>query len=62
MFHSSAITIPDFPEAANAMLTMFNQGMMAKNLTIAGGFLALAVAGAGAYSIDGRRGAATVPA
>ena len=27
-----------------------------KNLTIAGGFLALSVAGAGAYSIDARRG------
>jgi putative oxidoreductase len=26
-----------------------------KNLAMAGGFLALAVAGAGAYSIDGRR-------
>jgi len=58
MFHSGAIAIPDFPEAANAMLTMFNQGMMAKNLTIAGGFLALAAAGAGAYSVDARRGAA----
>jgi putative oxidoreductase len=28
-----------------------------KNITLAGGFLALSVAGAGAYSIDGRRGA-----
>ncbi|HTV67733.1 MAG TPA: DoxX family protein [Rhizobiaceae bacterium] len=29
-----------------------------KNITIAGGFLALSVAGAGAYSVDARRGAA----
>jgi putative oxidoreductase len=28
-----------------------------KNFTIAGGFLALSVAGAGAYSVDARRGA-----
>lgn len=33
--------------------------IMQKDLTIAGGFLVLAVAGAGAYSIDARRGAAT---
>lgn len=30
--------------------------LFTKNLTIAGGFLALSVAGAGALSIDGRRG------
>jgi putative oxidoreductase len=30
--------------------------MFLKNLAIAGGFLALAVAGAGAWSVDGRRG------
>lgn len=34
--------------------------IMQKNLTIAGGFLVLAIAGAGAYSVDARRGAATV--
>ncbi|MDB5554760.1 MAG: putative rane protein contains DoxX family domain [Rhizobium sp.] len=57
VFHSGAISVPGFPPEANAMLSMFNQGMMMKNLMIAGGFLALAVAGAGAYSVDGRRGA-----
>jgi Predicted membrane protein len=35
---------------------MNNQIMFMKNLAIAGGFLALAVAGAGAYSVDARRG------
>ncbi len=55
MFHSGAINIPDFPAGANALLSVFNQIMMMKNLAIAGGFLALAVAGAGAWSVDGRR-------
>ena len=58
VFHSGAINVPDFPEAANGMLTMFNGLMMMKNLTIAGGFLALAAAGAGAYSLDARRSGA----
>lgn len=57
VFHSGAIAMPDFPEAANGMLTMFNQIMMYKNLGLAGGFLALAGAGAGAWSVDGRRAA-----
>lgn len=56
IFHTSPINIPDFPEGANAMLTQFNQVMLLKNLAIAGGFLALAIAGPGAISIDGRRG------
>ena len=55
VFHSGAINVPDFPEAANGLLTMFNGLMMMKNLTIAGGFLALAAVGAGAYSLDARR-------
>ena len=57
VFHSGAIEVPDFPPAANGLLTMFNGLMMMKNLTIAGGFLGLAVAGAGAWSVDGYRGA-----
>jgi len=52
MFHSGAINVPDFPDAANAMLSTFNQIMMMKNLTIAGDFLALAVAGPGSLSVD----------
>jgi putative oxidoreductase len=55
VFHNGPIVIPDFPDGANALLTMFNQIMLMKNLSIAGGFLALSVAGAGALSIDGRR-------
>ncbi len=55
MFHSGAINIPDFPEQANGMLSMFNLLMMLKNITIAGGFLVLAASGPGAISVDGRR-------
>ena len=55
MFHSGAINIPDFPEQANGMLSMFNFLMMLKNITIAGGFLVLAASGPGAISVDGRR-------
>lgn len=63
VFHSGAINVPDFPEAANGLLTMFNGLMMMKNLTIAGGFLALAAVGAGAYSLDARRrGSAAIAA
>ena len=36
---------------------MMQMMILSKDLTIAGGFLALAVAGAGAYSVDARRGA-----
>ena len=56
VFHSGAINVPDFPAAANGLLTLFNSLMMMKNLAIAGGFLGLAVAGAGAWSVDGYRG------
>lgn len=56
VFHSGAINIPDFPAGANGLLTLFNSLMMMKNLAIAGGFLGLAVAGAGAWSVDGYRG------
>ena len=57
MFHNGAINLPDFPAAANGMLSFFNQLMMYKNIGLAGGFLVLAGLGAGAYSLDARRGA-----
>ncbi len=55
MFHNGAINMPDFPPAANGMLSMFNQIMMFKNIGLAGGFFVLAGFGAGALSIDARR-------
>ena len=53
-FHSGAINIPDFPEGANGLLTVFNGLMMWKNITIAGGFLVLAAFGPGSISLDAR--------
>lgn len=58
VFHSSAINVPDFPAAANGWLTVLNQIMMMKNITLAGAYILLATFGPGAYSIDARRGVA----
>ncbi len=59
VFHGGAINIPGFSDGANALLTVFNQIMLMKNITIAGGFLILAAYGAGELSIDARRSAKT---
>ena len=45
---ATAVAHLDFSQAGNAL-------MLQKNLGLAGGFLLLAVLGAGAYSVDGRR-------
>lgn len=45
---ATAVAHLDFSQAGNAL-------MLQKNLGLTGGFLLLAVLGAGAYSIDGRR-------
>lgn len=58
VFHGSAINVPDFPAAANGWLTVLNQIMMMKNITLAGAYILLATFGPGAYSLDARRGAA----
>lgn len=58
VFHSGVINIPGFSPEANGLLTVFNGLMMWKNISIGGGFLALAAAGAGAWSVDAYRGAA----
>ncbi|SMD16660.1 DoxX family protein [Rhizobium sp. RU36D] len=57
VFHGSAINVPDFPAAANGWLTVLNQIMMMKNITLAGAYILLATFGPGAYSLDARRGA-----
>jgi putative oxidoreductase len=57
VFHSGAINVPGFPDGANGLLTVFNGLMMWKNIAIAGGFAVLAAHGAGAISVDARRGA-----
>ena len=46
---ATAVAHLDFSQALNPL-------MLQKNLAITGGFLLLAILGAGAYSIDGRRG------
>ncbi|KQU79765.1 hypothetical protein ASD99_29090 [Mesorhizobium sp. Root695] len=38
----------------DAMLAFLHQQMLMKDIAISGGFLALAMAGAGAWSVDGR--------
>ncbi|WP_181705951.1 DoxX family protein [Chthonobacter rhizosphaerae] len=50
LFHYVAIT------GADPMADMMQQIMFMKNVTIAGGFLALFASGAGAWSLDARRG------
>ncbi|MBP1885772.1 DoxX family protein [Sinorhizobium mexicanum] len=62
VFHSGAINVPDFPAAANGLLTVFNQIMLMKNITIAGAFLVLAAFGPGALSVDARTGRALATA
>ena len=44
------------------LTTVFNGLIFWKNITLGGGFLALAAAGAGAYSIDARRGSFAIAA
>lgn len=55
VFHSAAINVADFPDAANGWLTVLNQIMLMKNITLAGAYILLATAGPGAYSLDARR-------
>ncbi|KGD86159.1 DoxX family protein [Rhizobium sp. YS-1r] len=62
VFHNGAINIPGFTPEANGLLTVFNGLIFWKNVSLAGGFLALAAAGAGAYSIDARRGSVAITA
>ena len=57
MFHSGTIAVPDFPAAANGWINALNGIMLMKNITLAGAYILLATVGAGAYSIDARRGA-----
>ncbi|AGS20683.1 DoxX family protein [Rhizobium etli] len=57
VFHFSAINVPDFPAAANAWLSGLNFVNFLKNITLAGAYIMLATNGAGAYSLDARRGA-----
>lgn len=55
VFHTGTIMVPDWPEGALGLINLFNGLIMQKNITLAGGYLALAAVGAGAYSLDARR-------
>lgn len=58
VFHSGTVAVPGWPDAALGWINTLNSIMMMKNFTLAGAYLLLAAVGAGAYSIDARRGAA----
>lgn len=58
VFHGSAINVPTFPAEANGWLSTLNQIMLMKNLTLAGAYILIATTGAGALSVDARRGGA----
>lgn len=62
VFHSGTVAIEGWPEGALGWINTLNQIMLMKNITLAGGYILLAIVGAGAYSLDARRGAATVAA
>lgn len=58
VFHSGTVAVPGWPDAALGWINTLNGIMMMKNFTLAGAYILLAAVGAGAYSIDARRGAA----
>ncbi len=56
VFHLPTVNVPDFPAAANGWINGLNFVNFMKNLTLAGAYIMLATNGAGAYSLDARRG------
>ena len=56
VFHSGTIAVPGWPDAALGLINMLNSIMLMKNITLAGAYILLGTVGAGAYSLDGRRG------
>ncbi|MBA9031491.1 DoxX family protein [Rhizobium leguminosarum] len=57
VFHLAPVNVPDFPAAANGWINGLNFVNFLKNITLAGAYIMLATNGAGAYSLDARRGA-----
>jgi putative oxidoreductase len=56
VFHLPTVNVPDFPAAANGWINGLNFVNFLKNITLAGAYIMLATNGAGAYSLDARRG------
>jgi putative oxidoreductase len=56
IFHLPTVNVPDFPAAANGWINGLNFVNFLKNITLAGAYIMLATNGAGAYSLDARRG------
>ncbi|MUZ62466.1 DoxX family protein [Agrobacterium vitis] len=56
VFHSGTVAVPGWPDAALGWINTLNGIMMMKNFTLAGAYILLATVGAGAYSLDTRRG------
>lgn len=55
-FHTGAVAVPGWPDAALGWINALNQIMVMKNLTLAGAYIFLATFGPGLYSVDARRG------
>ncbi len=56
VFHTGTVAIDGWPEGALGWINTLNMIMVMKNITLAGGYILLAVTGAGAFSVDARRG------
>ncbi len=62
VFHSGTVAVPGWPDPALGWINALNGIMLMKNITLAGAYLLLVAFGAGAYSVDAKRGAAVVHA
>ncbi|WP_112964034.1 DoxX family protein [Agrobacterium sp. fls2-241-TYG-188a] len=62
VFHSGTVAVPGWPDAALGWINTLNGIMLMKNITLAGAYILLGTFGAGAYSIDAKRGVAVAHA
>ena len=62
VFHSGTVAVPGWPDPALGWINALNGIMLMKNITLAGAYLLLVAFGAGAYSVDAKRGAAVAHA
>ncbi|MFF2320657.1 DoxX family protein [Agrobacterium sp. NPDC058088] len=58
VFHSGTVAVPGWPDPALGWINALNGIMLMKNITLAGAYILLAAFGAGAYSVDAKRGVA----